>query len=109
MLKKKERLTRALFGRSFSIGKRVHTSHLQIIVAESDTFHGSVVVGKKVYKKAVDRNRVRRQLYAVLYQFSRNKTIPKTYILIAKPSIKDATRNDFATALVEGLEKTVKL
>lgn len=86
MLKKRERLTRAAFSRSFAIGKRYHSPSVQLIVAPGDSFHGSVVVGKKVYKKAVDRNRLRRRLYGVLYQWSKKPSLPKaTYIVITKP------------------------
>ncbi len=87
MLSKKERLTRTLFNRSFSVGKRTHTPHVQLIVSKTEAFHGSVVVSKKVYKKAVDRNKLRRQLYAQLYQFNKAYPTTNTYILITKPSI----------------------
>jgi ribonuclease P protein component len=105
MLKKKERLTRTEFDRSFSSGKRTHTPYFQIISSPSDSFHGSVVVGKKVYKKAVDRNRLRRQLYSVLYHFHKNNASTKTYILITKPTITSIPHRAVTDILRETLEK----
>lgn len=107
MLKKKERLTRAEFDRFFSVGKRIHTPLLQIIYSPSDTFHGSVVVGKKVYKSAVDRNRLRRQLYAFLRQFYKKNEVlpPHTVIVITKPAIKGLKKDVFITDLKDSLVK----
>ena len=105
MLKKKERLTRTAFDRSFSIGKRIHEHFFQIIYNPSETFHGSVVVGKKVYKNATDRNRLRRQLYASLYQFNKKKPQAVTYIVMVKPGATKAVRTDVMAALLEGLNK----
>lgn len=107
MLSKKERLTRVEFDRFFAVGKRIHTPTLQIIFAESPTFHGSVVIPKKVYKKAVDRNKIRRRLYAVLYQFSRQHKQTGTFIIIAKPPV---TKVAFALCVAElktTLENTI--
>lgn len=104
MLKKKERLNRTEFNRFFSVGKRTHTPYLQIISAPSDVFHGSVVVGKKVYKKAVDRNKVRRQIYNILYQFNKKNQLPRTYIIIAKPAIAGVKYTIFSKVLKKALE-----
>jgi ribonuclease P protein component len=105
MLTKKERLTRAQFDRSFSIGKRIHTPHMQIIIAESDSFHGAVVVPKKVYKKAVDRNSVRRKLYAVLYETNKKRNLHKTIILIVKSAITSVPKSVYIPELRIALEK----
>ena len=107
MLNKKERLSRDLFNRSFAVGKRIHSPCLQLIVHATDSFHGSVVVPKKIYKKAVDRNMIRRQLYGVLYTFHKNKYILKTYIVIIKPAIKEMTRKQRAFELQQILQKTL--
>lgn len=109
MLSKKERLPRAQFDRAFSVGKRVHASSLQVIVAPSDSFHGSVVVGKKVFKKAVDRNKLRRVLYAQLYRFSKAHDVPYTYIVITKPPITKIQKSVFIEELHTALEKASKM
>lgn len=109
MLKRKERLTRAEFDTVFVAGKRVHSPLLQVIVAPSTSFHGAVVVGKKVYKKAVDRNKLRRQLYALVYQFSKNNNVTtKTFITITKPAIikvsKEEVKEELETALTVAIK-----
>ena len=104
MLKKKERLTRKAFDRSFSVGKRYHSPVLQLIYDPSDSFHGAAVVGKKVYKKAVDRNTLRRRLYGVLYRFAQATQAKGTFIFIAKPKMRERTHREVlqdAQALLE--------
>lgn len=108
MLKKKERLTKAEFDRFFKVGKRTHSPTLQIIHAQHDNFHGAVVVGKKVYKRAVDRNRLRRQLYGALYRFHKNNNLKGVFIVIAKPPAKDLNNKEVSPALFEQLSKFVK-
>jgi len=84
MLKKKERLTKKEFDRFFSLGRRYHSSALSLIYSPTLEFHGAVVVGKKVYKKAVDRNRLRRRLYNIIYRTSREKNLKGVYIVLTK-------------------------
>lgn len=103
MLKKSARLTKAQFDQVFSIGKRFHTPHFQIIYTRSSNFHGSVVVGKKVYKNAVDRNRLRRQLYAALYRFTQPHQLSLTYIVVAKPGLAKVPQRERALLLTEAL------
>ena len=103
MLKKQERLTKAAFDRSFSLGKRLHTPELQLIYHPSPTFHGAAVVGKKVYKTAVARNRLRRQLYGALYRYHKEHSIPGTVIIIAKPALKDVPQTHLAPTVQAAL------
>jgi ribonuclease P protein component len=105
MLAKKERLTKKEFDRSFSLGKRLHSPSLQIIFHQSPTFHGAVVVGKKVHKKAVDRNALRRSLYGVLYRFHKEHTLAMTVLVIAKPAIRDLSSKQRREALYLMLQK----
>jgi len=60
MLKKTERLNRAAFSTYFASGKRTHGTYLTIITAPAETLLSSVVVGKKVSKKAPTRNSIKR-------------------------------------------------
>lgn len=103
MLKKKERLTTKQFDRFFSSGRRHHSPLLTLLKSNHDTFHGSVVVGKKVYKGAVQRNRLRRRLYSILYRLSREKDLQGVYIILTKPASITANFAD----LKEELEKLV--
>ena len=93
MLKKKERLTKKEFDRFFSSGARKHGQLFTLIFSADANFHGAVVVGKKVHKRAVDRNRLRRRLYNVLYPLSRDQGLRGVYIILTKPLAAGA---DFA-------------
>jgi ribonuclease P protein component len=108
MLPKKKRLSREAFNTIFTKGHRSHSPFLQIITSKTDTFHGSVVVGKKVYQKAVDRNKLRRQLYALLYHFSKQAPTPCTYIVIAKPAIKGVSFLELKESFLKQLESLAK-
>ena len=94
MLQKRHRLTTTAFDHAFATGKRSHDRAWQLIMAPSQEFHGAAVVGKKVYKKAVDRNRLRRQLYAVLYQYYQKSGVTGTYIVIAKPVVATLSQRE---------------
>lgn len=91
MLNKKQRLERASFDRCFLNGKKQHSPHLTLVYMPEDVFKAAVVVGKKVYKRAVDRNRLRRQLYAELAE--QQKQSPRTgfYIVMVKPAAKNTS------------------
>ena len=102
MLPKKKRLTTEAFNRFFSSGRRHHTTHLQVIYSLHPNFHGSVVVGKKVFKSAVKRNRLRRQLYSTLYRSEKPSGV---FIIIVKPASKEVQVSLLNEEMVELLEK----
>ena len=101
MLPKRQRLTTAEFNQFFKSGRRFHHPLMQLIYTPHPTFHGSVVVGKKVAKKAVARNRARRQLYAVLYRFAKDHVPTGVYLVILKPAAASATVTERKAALSE--------
>ncbi|MDC1205594.1 ribonuclease P protein component [Candidatus Pacebacteria bacterium] len=109
MLAKKERLTKKEFDRFFSSGKRYHSPVLQLIYTPLDVFHGAAVVGKKVHKKAVDRNKTRRRLYGALYALKLQDNLMGVYIVIAKPKAKDATYATLKQELSELVGSTKNL
>jgi ribonuclease P protein component len=96
MLKKHQRLTRSEFETYFKQGKRFHSEHLTLIYLPHSSFHAAVVVGKKVSKKAVERNHIRRRVYALLYT---KKQAHATGIIIAliKPSFTSLTKQQAKT------------
>lgn len=98
MLKKNRRLTTAEFDRYFSKGRRYHSPNLTLVYTYTGNFHGSVVVGKKVYKKAVDRNKLRRQLYQIIYRWQKSGNPKGVYIVLTKPTVRGV---DFATLRLE--------
>lgn len=91
MLRKKERLTKKEFDRFFSSGRRHHSPILTLVHTPQSEFHGAVVVGKKVYKKAVDRNRLRRRLYNILYKLSKERSLNGVFIILTKPAAAKAS------------------
>ena len=100
MLAKKNRLNRDEFSKYFKTGKRTHSPVATLIVSPHDTFHGAVVVSKKVSKKAVKRNTLRRRAYAQLYnRFKKQNT--GVYILVLKPPIANLTRQEQHQKLAE--------
>lgn len=84
MLPKKQRLTKKEFDTFFQSGKRIHTPYFTLVYTPHTTFHGAVVVGKKVSKKAVTRNKIRRRVYAALYRLKQEQDIRGVYILLVK-------------------------
>lgn len=104
MLKKRERLTTAAFNRSFSSGRRYHSPVLTIIYDATPTFHGAAVVGKKVYKTAVARNRLRRQLYGALYRWQQQSGAIGTFIIIAKPAIRNVPQRQIVAVVNDALQ-----
>ena len=99
MLRKTQRLTKAGFDTYFKVGKRIHHPLLQLIYAPHKNFHGSVVVGKKVSKKAVIRNLLRRRVYGQLYRWSQEGGRTGVHIIILKPAAQSATKKQIAEAL----------
>lgn len=105
MLPKNKRLNTAAFNKFFKTGRRFHTPYLTICFTPYTTFHASVVVGKKVNKNAVERNRIRRQLYSLLYSWQKKETVKGVFIVFTKPSAKDVSfktlKNDLESVLIK--------
>jgi ribonuclease P protein component len=99
MLKKTERVSRATFLALYKGGRKIHSANLTIAIATTPTFHGSVVVSKKVSKLAVVRNTIRRRIYAELQTLRIKK--PATYIVMVRPSFAALSRKDAQTELRE--------
>src|SRR5690606_2640236 len=99
MLKKKERLTKKEFDRFFSSGRRRHSDYFSLIYADEPAFHGAVVVGKKVFKQPVARNRLRGRVYNVLYRLSRENDLRGVYIILTKPAAGRASFSELKAAL----------
>jgi ribonuclease P protein component len=103
MLSRKNRLTREAFNTYFKKGKRFHGTYVQLVVAPSSVAHGSVVVGKKVYTHAVDRNLLRRRLYPLLRTYF--KTNPSVCIVITKPAVKSVPFSEVKAEVESLLQK----
>lgn len=107
MLKKAQRLSRTDFATYFKGGKRLHTDCATLIFHPHPTFHGSVVVSKKVSKLAVTRNTIRRRVYAQLYQLApEHKT--GVFIVLIKPAYALLTKQSARTQIQLLIERARK-
>ncbi|KKT80543.1 MAG: hypothetical protein UW75_C0003G0003 [Parcubacteria group bacterium GW2011_GWF2_44_8] len=107
MLKKTERLNRAAFSTYFASGKRTHGTYLTIITAPAETLLSSVVVGKKVSKKAPTRNSIKRRIYAQLETLAKKVGYTGVVIIIAKPDTAKLSRKDFQKAIEGELGRVI--
>jgi len=110
MLAKSARLSVTEFNQYFKSGKRFHFTHCTIIYSPLDTLHGSVVVGKKVSKKAVTRNTIRRRVYAQLRTVCDTHHKTGVFIIIIKPAYISLSRKvalaDINKHIAEVIKKT---
>lgn len=108
MLPKQNRLTVAAFNRFFKRGKRHHGQYMTLIYTPDEHFSGAVVVGKKVYKRAVDRNRLRRQLYPVLQLWHTQHAATGAFQCLLKPTANTQTADVLRTELQSLLAQATK-
>ena len=100
MFTAKQRLSRTAFTEYFKVGRRFQTPALTLVYSPATTLGVSAVVGKKVSKLAVGRNRIRRRLYAGMRRsFEATAVKNGVYIVIAKPTAATYTREALATEL----------
>ena len=99
MLQKSERVTRSEFLRLYKAGKKLHSKHLTVSISPTPGFHGSVVVSKKVSKRAVIRNTIRRRIYSELR--SLRSCSPATYIVMVRPPYADLSKGLARAELLE--------
>ena len=90
MLKKENRTTTARVKDVLAKGISLHTGALSLkFIASPGSTRFSVVVPNSVYKHAVDRNKLKRQIRDVVEKHVLPKKIPVTALLFAKkPAIE---------------------
>jgi ribonuclease P protein component len=103
MLPKKERLSRSEFNRFIFSGKKISSPSFQLIHAKSVTFHASVVIPKKVERRAVRRNKLRRQMYDIV---RRNKKggMRGIFIFIARNGIERRSYQEIKNEIEKSIE-----
>lgn len=97
MLSKKERLSRETFNRFFVSGKRFNTDSLTLVYTPHPTLHVAIVISKKVAKKAVARNKLRRQLYALV----REIMVHSVWIIVVRKTAKIPSRATLKDELLQ--------
>lgn len=92
MFKKSERLSRAQFDGFFKSGRRINSNDLALSYHAYPQRHVAVVVGKKVAKKAHERNELRRRVYGVLYRELQKEDQKGVFIVLTKPAFASLTK-----------------
>ncbi|MCA9358600.1 ribonuclease P protein component [Candidatus Kaiserbacteria bacterium] len=108
MFKKSERLNREDFSRFFKIGKRYNNDNLTIVYNQHPSLHVAVVVGKKVSKHAVRRNKIKRRIYARLQDVFKVNNQTGVFIVVVKPGFNSLTRAAADEFLVESIAPITK-
>jgi ribonuclease P protein component len=108
MLKKTERLNRLVFSNHFSKGKRTYGLYTTIIYSPSEGFLSSVVVSKKVSKKAPVRNTIRRRVYGIIEKLKKDYNLVGAYIVILKPEVVKLSKKEFTISVEEELGRVLK-
>jgi len=98
-----QRLGRSDFAEYFAVGRRFHYPYATVVYVPRPTLRVAVVVGKKVSKQAVERNRLRRRVYAAVRQGVDHSPTVMTgvFIIILKPAAAAATRHDLRAAVFD--------
>lgn len=100
MLPKNKRLSIKNFEMTFRRGKRVYAGGFLYVVRPSrDVSRFAVVVGKKTTPSAVQRNRIRRQLYEIIRRGFSELSRPHNVILLYKGPEIFKNAEDFKKSL----------
>lgn len=105
MLKKIHRINKTRdFQRVYRTGKTVHSPALVIKFLKSPKFRAAFVVNKKVSKKAVERNRIKRAVREEI-RLKRENLEVGDYMLVAKPAAVSCSNKDLRSGLLQALKK----
>ncbi len=104
MLKKEQKLNRAEFANLLKKGKHIHCESAIIVYLNESNTKCGVTVSKKVAKKAVDRNLLRRRIYEII---QKNKSlIQKRHIsVLAKVDSAQLSYAELKNTIREGFKK----
>ena len=106
MLNKAQKLNTKQVGAVFDRGKFVHSPMMTLKwTAGNKETKCAVAVGVKVAKSAVKRNRVKRQIRAMLYEVQAQISPGTHYVVIAGPGMLEREFADVQTDLMALLKK----
>ena len=88
MLPKNRRISRQLLKTIVSQRRHFGSQNFSLQIAPSDKAQFAVTVSKKVSKKAVIRNKIRRRTYSAIEKFIA-KVKPNLYLIVAKPGAQN--------------------
>jgi ribonuclease P protein component len=104
MLKKENRLKKQReFDEIFKKGKGLREESLFLKIIEKEPTKIGIVVSKKISKKAVERNKIKRQIREI----ARKQNFKKGFqmIIITYPSIKEKSFEDIENQLINLFKK----
>jgi ribonuclease P protein component len=87
----------------------VHSKTLTALFEKSDTPAFRIVAPKKNIKKAVDRNKVKRRIREIVYDYNKNKSINAKVIIVAKHDAQNSNFQTIQNDCVFLLDKYVKV
>jgi ribonuclease P protein component len=101
MLKSKNRLTSKEFETTFQTGTKRRSKRFLFVLASGETTQVGVSVPKKLYKKAHERNRLRRFVYNSIHDIVESELIRGQLLIIVQQKIDDQTaaRDELRTEL----------
>ncbi len=108
MFKKSERLSRSEFTYFFGVGKRLHFPYFTLIQYPYAGRKVAVVVGKKVAKSAVQRNRFKRRINATLYKELTKEHHSGILIVLVKPPYRTITRKQADAEVRKAIAQVIK-
>ncbi len=109
--KKNERLRRrSEFSALFKSGKRIHSEYLTVILSTntSDVRRLGLVIGKKVRKEAVRRNRMKRLLREFFRLNKHRLSASQDILIVARKDFSFMKYRDLCSALEEVLAGRMK-
>lgn len=109
--KKNERLRRRIeFSALFKSGKRIHSEYLTVILSTntSDVRRLGLVVGKKVRKEAVRRNRMKRLLREFFRLNKHRLSASQDILIVARKDFSFMKYRDLSSKLEEVLAGRMK-
>jgi len=108
MLKKQQRVTAAEFNSCFQTGRRVHGRLCTLVYCPNVAFKAAAVVGKKLARRAVDRNRQRRRIYSALRRVRDQGVAKGTFLVLAKAPLLSATAAEIGVEIDNLIGRTQK-
>lgn len=110
MLPKQHRLDRKDFDLVFKKGRRIRGKNFSLVVlaagGRNEECKIGVVVSKKVFKKAVDRNKLKRQIRSILKRQSNNDLLKgKKVVVMAYPFSKPPVYREMKEELLDIMQK----
>lgn len=107
MIPKKNRLNRSRVQYTLKKGGKVSCEYFNIkyLNSRSDETRFAVIISLKVSPKAVERNKLRRQIYETLSNSGINKRKPLDVVIVAKNKVLSLNYNQLQKNLISTLNK----